>query len=73
MIALDYTGDFFSSKKLIVVVPGELPNDCGAFKDNGTEGPQDSILCQHILLQNLSHCCTSAQDVPALHRSLLSA
>ena len=72
MIVLDYARDFFSSKKLILVVPGDLPNDYGSFKDNGTEGPQDSILCQHILLQNLSDCRANAQDRPVMHRSLLS-
>lgn len=62
----------FSSKKLILVVPGELPNDYGSFKDNGTEGPQDSILCQHILLQNLSDCRANARAGPVVLRSLLS-
>lgn len=72
MSALDYTGGFFSSKKLILVVPGELPNDYGSFKDNGTESPQDSILCQHILLQNLSDCRANARAAPVVLGSLLS-
>lgn len=53
-------------------MPGELPNDYGSFKHNGTEGPQDSILCQHILLQNLSDCRANAQAGPVVLRSLLS-
>lgn len=70
MTVLDYTGDFFSSKKLIQVVP-DLPNDYGSFKDNGTEGPQNSILCQHILLQNPPDCRASAQGGPVTYKSLL--
>jgi len=72
MISLNYTGDFFSSKKLILVVPGDLPNGYGSFKDNGAEGPQNSALCQHILFQNLSYCHANVQDGPVMHRSLLS-
>lgn len=72
MIALNDTGDFFSSKKLILAVPGDLPNDYGSFKDNGSEGTQNSILCQRILLQNLSNCRANAQDGPDMHRSLFN-
>lgn len=53
-------------------MPGELPNDYGSFKANGTEGAQDSILCQHILLQNLRDCRANARAGPVGLRSLLS-
>lgn len=44
-------------------MPGDLPNDYRSFRDSGTEGPQDSVLCQYILLRHLSDCCTNAPEV----------
>lgn len=44
-------------------MPGDLPNDYRSFRDSGTEGPQDSVLCQYILLWHLSDCCTNAPEV----------